>query len=239
MMNFPGIMYDDPEILKKLKAAKDYGKRIDGHAPGLSGKELRKYISAGITTDHECTTIKEAREKIGLGMKVLIREGSAARNLDELKDLIRTDPMMVMLCSDDLHPEMLMKRHINRIVARLIGDGFDLFDVIRSCTLNPVEHYGLEAGLLMPGQVADFIIVDNYKTMDVTETWIGGTKVYDRGKVLFDYRGSTHLNKFNSSEISIEDLKVNRKGRKMRVIKAFDGELITKELYPGIRRNQS
>jgi len=230
VMNFPGIVNDDPEMLKKLQAAKDYGKRIDGHAPGLSGKDLRKYITAGITTDHECTTIKEAREKIDLGMKVLIREGSAARNLDELKDLIRTDPMMVMLCSDDLHPEMLMKGHINKIVARLIGNGFDLFDVIRSCTLNPVEHYGLEAGLLMPGQVADFIIVDNYRTMDVTETWIGGTKVYDRGNVLFDYQGSKHLNRFNSSELSIEDLKVNTQGRKMRVIKAFDGELITKEL---------
>ena len=230
VMNFPGIVNDDPEMLKKLQAAKDYGKRIDGHAPGLSGKDLRKYITAGITTDHECTTIKEAREKIDLGMKVLIREGSAARNLDELKDLIRTDPMMVMLCSDDLHPEMLMKGHINKIVARLIGNGFDLFDVIRSCTLNPVEHYGLEAGLLMPGQVADFIIVDNYRTMDVTETWIGGTKVYNRGNVLFDYQGSKYLNRFNSSELSIEDLKVNTQGRKMRVIKAFDGELITKEL---------
>jgi adenine deaminase len=230
VMNFPGVLHGDPEMLKKLKAAKDFGKKIDGHAPGLSGRLLRKYISAGITTDHECTTIKEAREKIGFGMKVLIREGSAARNLNELKDLISTDPTMVMLCSDDLHPEMLMKGHINKIVARLIGDGFDLFDVIRSCTLNPVEHYGLEAGLLMPGQPADFIIVDNYRTMDVKETWIDGTKVFDRGKVLFDYQGSTHLNKFNSSELSIEDLKVNRQGRKMRVIKAFDGELITKEL---------
>ena len=228
IMNFPGVIFNDPEVYKKIDAAKELGKKIDGHAPGLSGNNLRKYISAGISTDHECNNITEAREKISLGMKILIREGSAARNLDELKDLIRTDPGMVMLCSDDMHPEMLDKRHINKIVAQLINEGFDIFDVIRSCTLNPVEHYGLEAGLLQPGQPADFIIVDDYRTMNVAETWIDGRKIFERGKVLFNYEGSEPLNKFNSSEISIRDVEVSRQNRKMRVIEAFDGELITK-----------
>jgi len=228
MMNFPGVIFNDPEVYKKIDAAKELGKKIDGHAPGLSGNNLRKYISAGISTDHECNNITEAREKISLGMKILIREGSAARNLDELKDLIRTDPGMVMLCSDDMHPEMLDKRHINKIVAQLINEGFDIFDVIRSCTLNPVEHYGLEAGLLQPGQPPDFIIVDDYRTMNVAETWIDGRKIFERGKVLFNYEGSEPLNKFNSSEISIRDVEVSRQNRKMRVIEAFDGELITK-----------
>ncbi len=148
MMNYPGVIYNDPVVWRKIEIARKLNRPIDGHAPGLTGEQLKKYVSAGISTDHECTTIKEAREKITLGMKVLIREGSAAKNMNELKDLIRTNPDMVMLCSDDLHPEMLASGHIDRLVARLISEGYDLFDVIRSCTLNPVIHYRLEAGLL-------------------------------------------------------------------------------------------
>jgi adenine deaminase len=137
MMNFPGVIYNDIEVMKKIEIAIKLHKPVDGHAPGLRGDQLKKYISAGITTDHECTTLEEAREKIALGMKILIREGSAAKNLDNLKDLIKTDPEKVMLCSDDLHPEMLVKRHIDKLVAKLISEGYDMFDVIRSCTLNP------------------------------------------------------------------------------------------------------
>ena len=143
MMNFPGVVYDDGEVLKKISYAKQMGKPIDGHAPGLSGEALKKYISAGISTDHECNTIEEAREKIQLGMKILIREGSAARNLDALKDLFRTDPDMLMLCSDDLHPEMLVKGHIDRQLAMLISEGYDVFDVIRSCTSVSYTHLTL------------------------------------------------------------------------------------------------
>lgn len=229
MMNFPGVVLNDPEVHKKIDAARKLGKPIDGHAPGLTGENLKKYISAGISTDHECSTMEEALEKLSLGMKILIREGSAARNLNALKDLIRTDPGMVMLCSDDLHPEMLEKRHINKIAAQLISRDYNLFDVIRSCTSNPVSHYGLNAGLLQPGQPADFIVVDDYRTMDVIETWIDGVKVFDRGKVLFDYPGSLPVNKFNCSEISASDIKVSRQGKRIRVIQAFDGELLTKE----------
>ena len=230
MMNFPGVIYEDKEVYRKIEIAKKYRKVIDGHAPGLSGAPLKKYINAGISTDHECSTLVEAREKISMGMKILIREGSAARNLEALKELVKENPGMVMLCSDDLHPEMVAKRHINEIAGQLIREGYDIFDVIKSCTQNPSEHYSLNAGLLRPGDPGDFIIVDDYNKMEVLETWIDGIKVFDRGKILFKYDGSDPINKFNSSEIGINDITVKRSGEKVRVIKAFNGEIFTKEM---------
>lgn len=231
MMNFPGVIYDDPEVLKKIKIAKSSGKPVDGHAPGLTGDALKKYVAAGISTDHECSNLKEAKEKIALGMKILIREGSAARNLDALKDLYRSDPGMVMLCSDDLHPEMLRERHINKIVARLISEGYDAFDVIKSCTLNPAEHYNLDSGLLRKGDDADFIIADRLKTMNILETWIKGEKVYDRGKVLFEYIPGTPLNNFNCSRVKESEIQVKNLNIELRVITAFEGELLTGEVH--------
>ena len=230
MMNFPGVIHDDPDVKRKLTSAKNAGKPVDGHAPGLSGADLKKYIEAGISTDHECSSEEEAWEKIMLGMKILIREGSAARNLEALKGLIMTDPGNVMLCSDDLHPEMLGRGHIDRIVAGLISEGYNLFDVIRSCTVNPAEHYKLNAGLLRPGDPADFIVVGDYRKMDVLETWIDGVKIYDRGNVLFSYSGAGHLNRFSSSPVTANDIMVKRRGSEMRIIQAFDSELYTKEM---------
>lgn len=229
MMNFPGVIYGDDEVKKKLVAARELNKPIDGHAPGLTGAKLKKYIKAGISTDHECSSIEEALEKIQLGMKVLIREGSAARNLDALKNLFISNSDMIMLCSDDLHPEMLRKGHINKIVSRLVNEGFDLFNVLRSCTINPSNHYDLKAGLLLPGQPADFIVVDDYRNMEVIETWIDGEMVFNRGKVLFEYKGNMPVNRFNCSEIAAKDIRINSRGSRMRTIEAFDGELITKE----------
>jgi adenine deaminase len=237
MMNFPGVIYGNREVWEKISIAKKLLKPIDGHAPGLSGEMLKKYVSAGISTDHECSTLKEAKEKISLGMKILIREGSAARNLDALKSLIRTDPEMVMLCSDDLHPEMLINRHINKLVSDLISENFDIFDVLRSCSVNPVKHYGLEAGLLIPGGPADFIVVDDYKKMNVLETWIKGNKVYDRGTVLFNYNKGGAINKFNCSEIESAAIEVPQKSKKMNVIEAFDGELLTKKTITDTGKN--
>lgn len=231
VMNFPGVVNRDPEILRKLNAAKRNGKKIDGHAPGLKGNDLKKYIGAGISTDHECSSISEAREKLALGMKILIREGSAARNLDELKQLIKSDAEMVMLCCDDLHPEDLVKGHINILVSRLVNEGLDIFDVIRACTLNPVNHYGLDAGLLKAGDPADFVIADDYKTMKIRETWIDGKRVYGDSKVLFDYHSEIKKNRFNADYVLPDDIKVVRKGRTMRVIRAFDGEIYTGETY--------
>jgi adenine deaminase len=231
MMNFPGVIHDDTEVIKKLNYAKELGKPIDGHAPGLTGKSLQKYIKAGISTDHECSSLKEAREKISLGMKILIREGSAAKNLNSLKALFNTNPDMVMLCSDDLHPEMLQKRHINKLIAGLIADRFNEFDVIRSATVNPSEHYTLDAGLLRPGDSADFIVVDSLDKMNVQETWIRGKKVFSNGKVLFKYQEGRPINKFNCSKVNESDIKVKNKYSDLRIIVAEEGELVTAEIH--------
>jgi adenine deaminase len=230
MMNYPGVIFGDKEVMDKIKVATDIGKPIDGHAPGLTGEDLRKYIAAGISTDHECSTIEEAREKIALGMKILIREGSAARNLDALKELYKTNPQDLMLCSDDLHPEMLRKRHINKLISGLITDGYDLFDIIRSATINPISHYGLEAGLLRVGDPADLIIVDDPGKMNVLETWIDGKKVYEKDKTTFKYKPGKSFNRFNCSELKEEDISIKATGSKIRIIEAFNGELLTKEI---------
>jgi adenine deaminase len=230
MMNFPGVINGNEEVIKKINIAKKLNKPIDGHAPGLSGEALRKYINAGITTDHECSSIEEALEKISLGMKIIIREGSAGRNLNALKDLFNDFPEMIMLSSDDIHPEMLEKRHLDKLIAMLIDEGYDVFDILRSATINPVLHYNLDAGLLRKGDPADFIIVDDLKIMNVLETWINGEKVFDRGRVLFDYKPGIPVNNFNCSEISKEELFIKNDGNEIRIITAFDGELFTKEL---------
>jgi adenine deaminase len=238
MMNFPGVIYSDFEVRRKIEIAKKHNKPVDGHAPGVRGEALKLYVAAGITTDHECTSIEEAREKISLGMKILIREGSAAKNLDDLKDLYRTNPDMIMLCCDDLHPEMLMKRHIDKLVAKLISEGFDVFDVIRSCTINPALHYGLETGLLKPGQPADFIIVDDYRSMNIIETWINGKKVFSKKEVHFNYYGADPVNNFNCSKINIRDIRVTAESDKIRVIQAYDGNLFTKENIENVKRGR-
>jgi adenine deaminase len=238
MMNFPGVINGDKEVLKKLSLAQKYNKPVDGHSPGLTGEDLKKYVNAGISTDHECSTLDEAMEKIALGMKILIREGSAARNLEALKSLIKTNPEKVMLCSDDLHPEMLMKRHINGLVSALLREGFDLFDVLRSCTRNPSDHYKLNSGLLQEGDSADFIVTDDLYNMNILETWINGKKVYDKGKVLFSVSGINHLNNFNAKEIRIDDIMVLEYSKKARVIQAIDGELLTRELIVDLTKKK-
>jgi adenine deaminase len=229
MMNFPGVINGNDEVIKKLEFAKKVGKPIDGHAPGLSGVMLRKYVQAGISTDHECSNLNEAKEKISLGMKILIREGSAAKNLNALKKLFVTDPEMIMLCSDDLHPEMLQKGHINKLIARLISEKYDIFDVIRSATINPSEHYNLNAGLLRQGDSADFILVDSPETMNVHETWIKGEKVFADGKILFSYDAGSAINKFNCKSIKEHDIKIKSNNGNIRIIIATDGELLTRE----------
>lgn len=230
MMNYPGVVFNDDEVHEKILSALNAGKPVDGHAPGLTGEMLKKYAAAGITTDHECSTIEEAREKIELGMKIIIREGSAARNLGSLKDLYKTHPEMVMLCSDDLHPEMLQVRHINKVIGGLAEEGYDIFDVLRSATLNPNQHYKLNTGLLRVGDPADIIVVDDLKKMNVLETWIDGEKVFDRGNILFKYDAGKAVNKFNCSRISSNEIRVFVKSPRIKVIKAIEGELLTGEI---------
>ncbi len=230
MMNFPGVLYEVPEVIDKLNIAKKFGKKIDGHCPGLSGEQLEKYISAGITTDHECFSIAEAREKIQKGMKILIREGSAAKNFDELKQLIYESPDMVMLCSDDKHPDDLIDGHINILIKRALASGLDLFDVVSAATVNPILHYSLDCGLLRKGDNADFIVVNNLETFDILETYIDGIKVAENGNCLFAPVEFSPINKFFCEKLSPSDLQILDNGRKIRVIEAIEGELITNSI---------
>lgn len=227
MMNFPGVIFGDETVALKLKIARDAGVVIDGHAPGLSGENLRKYVASGISTDHECSTLEEALEKISLGMRILIREGSAAKNLNSLSSLLDSHPEMVMLCSDDLHPEMLEKGHINMLVARLVSTGFDVFKVLKAASVNAAEHYKLGTGLLRVGDRADFIVVDNPGTMKVIQTWINGEMVFDGIRTLFGPGLVNKVNNFNCNRILSKEIAVPRGGTGMRVITAVNGELLT------------
>lgn len=231
MMNFPGVLFNDPEVLGKLELAKRAGKPIDGHAPGLKGEDARKYVSAGISTDHECFTIEEAIGKIQLGMKVLIREGSAAKNFEALSRLIEDYPDMVMMCSDDKHPNDLVAGHINLEVKRALAKGYNFMKVLRCCTYNPVNHYGLEIGLLQQGDPADFIVVDNLLDFNVKQTYIDGVLVAQAGKTLIDPVTEQPCNNFNVKPICLSDIQVPSQGNQIRVIKALDGQLITEVIH--------
>lgn len=230
MMNFPGVLMGDVNVMAKLALARKYGKPVDGHAPGLKGEDARKYIQAGISTDHECFTLEEATEKAGFGMNILIREGSAARNFDTLAPLLDAFPDQVMFCSDDRHPDDLLRRHINDIARRAILKGYDPISVIKACTLNPKKHYNLGTGLLQPGDPADFIVIDDPGTFKVLKTYIDGILVADNGKSLIRSVRENPVNRFEARRISAEELAVKPLGKKIRVIEALEGQLITHEL---------
>jgi adenine deaminase len=230
MMNYPGVLFAFPDVMSKIEVAKKFGKPIDGHAPGLKGEDAKKYVSAGISTDHECFTLDEALEKISYGMKILIREGSAAKNFEELHPLIKNNMDMIMLCSDDRHPDDLAEGHVNLIVKRAVQLGYDVFDVLRIACINPIEHYSLEVGTLRKGDDADFIVVDNLKDFNTKETYINGTLVSKDGKTLIESVHSELVNNFNIKPKQEKDFKVENKGGKIRVIETLEGQLITNEL---------
>lgn len=237
MMNFPGVLGGDPAVMAKIAAARERGKPVDGHAPGLLGDAAKAYAAAGISTDHECFTIEEGRDKIQAGMKVLIREGSAARNFDALVPLLHEEPGMVMFCSDDKHPDELVKGHINQLVSRAVKQGFPLFDVLRAATLNPVEHYGLDAGLLRTGDRADFIVVKDLQDFQVLATYIAGEKVAEAGRTLIPHHPESTPNQFNARRLKQDDLRITDKGLDIKVIEAYDGQLITgrKDVRPLVK----
>lgn len=227
MMNFPGVIFNDKEVIQKIKYAHQANKPIDGHAPGLTGEDLGKYAAQNITTDHECTTVEEAINKIQKGIKIQIREGSAAKNFEILFPLLNTHPDKVMFCTDDCHPDDLVKGHINKIISRAVKNGADVFDVISAATKNPKEHYNLNVGLLQVGDPADFIIVNNLEDFDVKKTYINGDLVYDNGEVLLERLTEQVVNNFKCKPISISDILVSDIGKKIQVIVANDGDLIT------------
>lgn len=230
MMNFPGVIFDDTEVVNKIEAAKQNNKPIDGHAPGLRGDQLAMYANAGISTDHECFDLDEAIEKINAGMKVQIREGSAAKNFETLFPLIEKYPDSVMLCTDDCHPDDLVKGHINLHVKRCLEKGLDLFTVLKVAIQNPVEHYSLPVGMLRKGDPADFIVVDNIRNFDVKMVVINGEPVFNNKDVLFDVPVVTPVNNFMRERISVSDVKIMAKSKKINVIEAIDGELITNKI---------
>jgi len=233
MMNYPGVIYNDGEVLEKIAIAHQYNKPVDGHAPGLSGENLKKYFSHGISTDHECFTYNEGLEKAQLGMKILIREGSAAKNFNELIPLISKFPDQIMFCSDDKHPDDLLEGHINQLVKRAVDAGYDVFDVLKAACINPVKHYKLEVGLLQMGDSADFIIIDSLTNFKPLATYIKGEIVAENQRsTIKTFPEKKLINKFNTDLKDKSEFRVIAKSEKINVIVAKDGQLVTeKEVY--------
>ena len=230
MMNYPGVLSDDEEVLQKIEHAKNNNKPIDGHAPGLRGDDVTKYIAAGISTDHECFRYDEALEKLQKGMKILIREGSAAKNFEALIDLLPEHYNNMMFCSDDKHPDDLLLGHINQLCERAVAKGMDIFKVLQAACVNPVKHYNLEVGLLQVGDPADFILVDNLKEFNVLETYINGELVAKNGKSFVKSVPFEVLNNFNTDIKKVADFRLASSSKKIRVIEALDGELVTNQI---------
>ena len=230
MMNYPGVIYNDEEVLKKIEWAKHLNKPVDGHAPGLRGDDLSKYISEGITTDHECFSYDEGLEKLQKGMKVIIREGSAAKNFESLIGLLPEYYRDLMFCSDDKHPDDLLVGHINKLCSRAVKKGMDIFKILQVACLNPIEHYDLDVGTLKNGDPADFIIVEDLVEFNVLKTYIQGNLVYDGDRSIIKSVSFPILNHFNTSIKGISDFKLNGNINDIRVIEAVDGELVTREV---------
>jgi len=236
MMNFPGVLFNDEEVMKKIQSAHQSNKPVDGHAPGLMGLQAKEYIDAGISTDHECFTKEEALDKLKYGMKILIREGSAAKNFEALIDLIDDYADNIMFCSDDKHPDSLAIGHINQLCARAVAKGKNVFNVLQAACINPVEHYKMKVGLLQVGDAADCIVVDDLINFHVAQTFINGELVAAAGKSFIQSVEVTPINQFDCNEIEVAQLKIkvneypNFNGT-IPVIEALDGQLITNKIY--------
>lgn len=230
MMNYPGVLNNDPEVMEKIAFALSLGRAVDGHAPGLKGEQARLYAAAGITTDHECFTLDEALDKIACGMKILIREGSAAKNFDALHPLFEKHAEKLMLCSDDMHPDDLVLGHINRLVRRAVRLGYDVMDVLYAACIHPIQHYGLNVGQLRVGDPGDFIVVNNLEEFQVKRTYIRGQLVAKDGEPLIESQPVPKVNHFTRGLLQEDDLILPAKHDKIHVIEAIPGELITRKL---------
>ncbi|WP_310379517.1 adenine deaminase [Flavobacterium sp.] len=231
MMNYPGVLFDDKEVLKKIEWAKQYRKPVDGHAPALRGEPIKKYIAAGITTDHECFTFDEAEEKLSLGMKVLVREGSAAKNFEALIDLLPRNYENMMFCSDDKHPDDLILGHINLLCARAVAKGFDVFKILQVACVNPVHHYKMNVGLLQENDAADFIVVEDLVHFKVKQTYINGELVAENGMSFVKHIPFETPNNFKITAKELADFELTSSASKIRVIEALEGQLITNEIH--------
>lgn len=233
MMNYPGVLHNDPEVLQKIQHAKTMQKPVDGHAPGLRGEQAARYIQAGISTDHECFTSEEALDKLSGGMKILIREGSAAKNYEALIDLLNDHEDEIMFCSDDKHPDSLVEGHINQLCKRAVAKGIDIFKIIKAAAINPVFHYKLNVGLLRVNEPADFILVEDLVDFKVLQTFIDGNLVAENGQSKIKPVSEKVLNNFSAKEIKLKDLRLEKEPHLLNeqgefpVIEAYDGQLIT------------
>lgn len=239
MMNFPGVLSKDETVMQKIALAHKHGKVVDGHAPGLRGEAVKNYIAAGISTDHECFTAEEALEKLRYGMKIQIREGSAAKNFEALIDLMHEHSENMMFCSDDKHPNDLVVGHINLLVKRALKKGIEPMKVLRVACVNPVLHYGMKVGLLQENDPADFIVVDNLNDFTILSTFINGEKVAENGKSNLQSVKAEIVNQFNCSEISEESLRVPAQNSKIKVITVEDGQLITRQLIADVKMDNN
>lgn len=229
MMNYPGVYFEDPDVMEKIAIAKEMGKVIDGHLPGIRGEMMQKYVAAGISTDHECFTLEEALDKIAEGMKIIIREGSAAKNFEALWTLIDRYPEMVMFCSDDKHPNDLVVSHINALAKRAIAKGCDVFNVLRACSKNVIEHYSMHVGMLQIGDPADFCVVSDLTEFEVSETYLNGTCVAKNKESFIQSIHVEPINHFSCQKIHADDLQVPAESETVKVIVVEDGQLITKQ----------
>jgi len=230
MMNFPGVIYNDKEVEAKLAIAKKHNKVIDGHAPLLTNEDLKKYIQAGISTDHECTNLKEAKEKIALGMKIMLRESSAAKDFDTLMPLIETNPEAAMLCTDDCHPDDLEKGYINLLVKRALKEGYNIFNVLTAATKTAIEHYKLNIGLVQEKDDADFIVITNLNDFTILSTFIEGQEVYNGKEILIKNSNKNTINNFYTNEITTEDICVKYTSGSINVIQIVPDSLLTHKI---------
>ncbi len=230
VMDYPAVVDREENVMKKIETAQKHGLKIDGHAPGLGGENLERYISAGVTTDHECSDESEGREKLEKGMKIQIREGSAAKNFEELVDLVQEYPEKCMFCSDDKHIDDLERGHIDRLVKRAVERDIDLMKVLRTACINPVEHYETDVGLLKEGDPADFIVVHDLQDFDVEKTFIDGNLVYDsngENTRFNDIAPPNKINNFKAKKVETSDLTIQKRGRRAKIMDVQDGELTT------------
>jgi adenine deaminase len=230
MMNFPGVLHQDPEVMAKIAVAHQIGKPVDGHAPGLMGDDAIRYINAGISTDHECFTAEEALHKLYHGMKILIREGSAAKNFDALIGLLHDHEDRMMFCSDDKHPDSLVQGHINELCARAVRLGIDVYKVLKAACINPVLHYDMLVGLLKPGDAADFILCQDLRDFQVIATYIDGRKVAEDGRSLIEPPVAPLINNFDCALKTPTEFAIAYTNTPIRVIQALDGQLITESI---------